>query len=226
LSPRLVAGLLYQQHVNNASDEAVVNTWLEKPYWQYFCGEQYLQTELPINPPSLTRWRKRIGEEGVETLLAVTIEAARAAGLIRKNSVDTVIVDSTVMPKAETYPAQSKLLERSLQHLVNIVLRQNYNRQAPCMTVDFGVNYTQLGFVLTVFFASSFITQTASGFIVDTKGPRPILLTGLTLIVLGISGYALSTSHWMLLLSTMVQGVLIASAFNVRRTGDRAKSSV
>lgn len=56
LSPRLVAGLLYLQHANDASDEAVVNTWLENPYWQFFCGETYLQTELPINPSSLTRW--------------------------------------------------------------------------------------------------------------------------------------------------------------------------
>jgi len=31
LSPRLVAGLLYLQHANDASDEAVVATWLENP---------------------------------------------------------------------------------------------------------------------------------------------------------------------------------------------------
>lgn len=31
-------------------------------------GEVYLQTEAPIGPSSLRRWRKRIGEEGVETL--------------------------------------------------------------------------------------------------------------------------------------------------------------
>ncbi|MDB5778984.1 MAG: transposase, family, partial [Polaromonas sp.] len=66
LRPRLVAGLLYLQHANDASDEAVEATWLENPYWQYFCGETYLQTELPIDPSSLSRWRKRIGEEGVE----------------------------------------------------------------------------------------------------------------------------------------------------------------
>ena len=65
LAPRLVAGLLYLQHANDASDEAVVATWLENPYWQFFTGEEYLQTELPIDPSSLTRWRKRIGEEGV-----------------------------------------------------------------------------------------------------------------------------------------------------------------
>jgi IS5 family transposase len=55
LAPRLVAGLLYLQHTFDASDQAVVNTWVENPYWQYFCGETYLQTELPIDPSSLTR---------------------------------------------------------------------------------------------------------------------------------------------------------------------------
>ena len=50
LPPRLVAGLLYLQHTFDASDEAVVNTWVENPYWQYFCGEVYLQTEAPIDP--------------------------------------------------------------------------------------------------------------------------------------------------------------------------------
>ena len=144
LSPRLVAGLLYLQHANDASDEAVVATWLENPYWQYFCGETYLQTELPIDPSSLTRWRKRIGEEGVELLLVVTIEAARTAGLIKKSSLDKIIVDTTVMPKAIAHPTDSRLLEKSRQHLVrlaeehNLELRQNYNRQAPRMAAQIG----------------------------------------------------------------------------------------
>ena len=45
---------LDEQHTFDASDEAVVNTWVENPYWQFFCGETYLQTELPIDPSSLT----------------------------------------------------------------------------------------------------------------------------------------------------------------------------
>jgi IS5 family transposase len=144
LRPRLVAGLLYLQHANDASDEAVVATWLENPYWQYFTGEDYLQTELPIDPSSLTRWRKRIGEEGVEVLLAVTIEAARAAGLIKKTSLNRIIVDTTVMPKAIAHPTDSRLLEKSRQHLVRLAeeqglkLRQNYNRQAPRMAAQIG----------------------------------------------------------------------------------------
>ncbi|VDY10180.1 conserved protein of unknown function [Thiomonas sp. Sup16B3] len=144
LSPRLVAGLLYLQHAFDASDEAVVNTWMENPYWQFFTGEDYLQTELPIDPSSLTRWRKRIGEEGVETLLALTIEAARKAGMIGKTSVDRVIVDTTVMPKAIAHPTDSRLLERAREHLVKLAedggltLRQNDNREAPRLATQVG----------------------------------------------------------------------------------------
>lgn len=136
LPPRLVAGLLYSQHTFDASDEAVVNTWIENPYWQYFCGEVYLQTKGPIDPSSLTRWRKRVGEEGVETLLIATIDAARRGGVVKSSSVERVILDTTVMPKAIAHPTDSRLLEKSRQHLVKVAqehgmaLRQNYNRIA------------------------------------------------------------------------------------------------
>jgi IS5 family transposase len=144
LRPRLVAGLLYLQHAHDCSDEAAVNTWVENPYWQYFTGETYLQIEAPIDPSSLTRWRKRIGEEGVETLLMVTIAAARQIGLIKAASVDRVIVDTTVMPKAIAHPTDSRLLEKSRRHLVklarehDLALRQNYNREAPRLAAQIG----------------------------------------------------------------------------------------
>lgn len=144
LPPRLIAGLLYLQHTFDASDEAVVNTWVENPYWQYFCGETYLQTELPIDPSSLTRWRKRVGEKGVETLLAASIEAARRGGVVQKSSTQQVIVDTTVMPKAIAHPTDSRLLDKSRQHLVKAAeenglrLRQNYNRVAPRLVAQIG----------------------------------------------------------------------------------------
>jgi len=137
LPPRLVAGLLYLQHAYDCSDEAIVNTWIENPYVQYFTGETYFQTEAPMDSSSLTRWRKRIGEEGVETLLMVSIDAARKIGMMKASSVDRVIVDTTVMPKAVAHPTDSRLLEKSRQNLVklakdhDITLRQNYNREAP-----------------------------------------------------------------------------------------------
>ncbi len=144
LPTHLVAGLLYLQHTFNASDEAVVNTWVENPYWQFFCGETYLQTELPMDPSSLTRWRTRVGEEGVETLLAASIDAARRCGVIKKSSAQQVIVDTTVMPKAIAHPSDSRLLDKARQHLIKaaqdngLKLRQNYNRVAPRLAAQIG----------------------------------------------------------------------------------------
>jgi IS5 family transposase len=132
-SPRLIAGLLYLQHAFDLSDEEVVWQWVENPYWQVFTGETYLQTEPPIDPSSLTRWRKRLGEAGVEELLAETIEAAKRAGVIKAASVKRVIVDTTVMEKAIAHPTDSRLLERCREHL-----RQNYNREAPRLGLQIG----------------------------------------------------------------------------------------
>jgi IS5 family transposase len=143
-SPRLIAGLLYLQHAFDLSDEEVVTQWVENPYWQVFTGETFLQTEPPIDPSSLTRWRKRLGEAGVEELLAATIEAAKRAGVIKASSVKRVIVDTTVMPKAIAHPTDSRLLERCREHLVKaaarhgLKLRQNYNREAPRLALQIG----------------------------------------------------------------------------------------
>jgi IS5 family transposase len=143
-SPRLIAGLLYLQHAFDLSDEEVVWQWVENPYWQVFTGETHLQTEPPIDPSSLTRWRKRLGEAGIEELLAETIEAAKRAGVIKASSVKRVIVDTTVMEKAIAYPTDSRLLERCREHLVKaaarhgLKLRQNYNREAPRLVLQIG----------------------------------------------------------------------------------------
>lgn len=144
LRARLVAGLLYLQHAFDLSDDQVVAGWLENPYWQVFTGETHLQTELPIDPSSLSRWRTRLGEAGIEELLAQSIEAAKRAGVIKPSSIRRVIVDTTVMQKAIAYPTDSALLERSRAQLVqaaqrcNLTLRQNYNREGPRLARQIG----------------------------------------------------------------------------------------
>jgi IS5 family transposase len=73
---RLMVGLTYLSRMHNLSDEAVVEQWVENPYWQYFCGFEYFQHRFPLEPSSLVRWRERIGVEGVEFLLQDTINSA------------------------------------------------------------------------------------------------------------------------------------------------------
>lgn len=134
LPTRLMAALLYLKHVYALSDEDVVERWCENPYWQHFSGERYFRHELPCDPSSLVRWRQRIGEEGCEWLLSHSIEAATRAGVIKRRSLDEVVLDTTVQPKAIAHPTDSRLLNRAREHLVaaaqdaGITLRQSYAR--------------------------------------------------------------------------------------------------
>jgi IS5 family transposase len=142
--PRLVAGLLYLQHAYRLSDEAIVARWVENPYYQHFTGETFFQHKLPIDPSSLTRWRKRIGEEGVEWLLTQTIDAGRKAGAIDEGSVRRVAVDTTVMEKTIAYPTDARLYERARAQLTALAqeagvgLRQTYARLAPRLALQVG----------------------------------------------------------------------------------------
>ncbi len=115
---RLVAGLLYLQHAYKLSDEAVVARWVENRCYEHFCGEVFFQHRPPIDPSSLTRWRNRIGEGGVEWLLTKTIEAGRASGAVDDRSLERVSVDTTMMEKNIAYPTDARLYERARQKLV------------------------------------------------------------------------------------------------------------
>jgi hypothetical protein len=79
---------MYLQHAFSLSDDAVLARWVENPYFQHFTGETFFQHRSPIHPSSLSRWRGRIGEEGVEWLLTKATESAlnhaQAADLVRK----------------------------------------------------------------------------------------------------------------------------------------------
>jgi len=142
--PRLVAGLFYLQHAFRLSDEAVVARWAENPYWQHFCGETFFQHRLPIDASSMTRWRNRIGEEGVEWLLTETIKAGRRAGTVQDDHLKKVTVDTTVMEKNIAHPTDARLYETARRKLVGLAreagigLRQNYNRLGPRLSGQVG----------------------------------------------------------------------------------------
>lgn len=61
---RLLAGLPLLKHTFGHSGEEVVQRWLQNLYYQFFCGEEYFQHELPSSPSQMTKWRKRIRHRG------------------------------------------------------------------------------------------------------------------------------------------------------------------
>ena len=77
----------------------------------------------------------------------------------------------------------------------------------PWLKDEFNASYTELGFLMTLFFVVSCAVQAASGFLVDRHGPRPILFAGLALLGLAAFGFALSTSYWMMAAFSILAGV-------------------
>ena len=110
---RLMIALHYLKYLYNLSDEETVARWRENPYWQAFSGEEYFQHTAPIDPSSMTRWRKRHGEKSGEALLFETIQLAKRKGAIHEKEVSIVNIDTTVQEKSIAYPTDVRLYRKA-----------------------------------------------------------------------------------------------------------------
>jgi IS5 family transposase len=135
LPMRLMVSLLYLKHAFNLSDEDLVSRWSENLVWQFFSGQAYYEHRPPCDATQLGRFRRALGEEGIEQLLKSTIETAVAIKAIRPAELERVIVDSTVQSKAIAHPVDSRLLEIARHKVVSaarragISLKQTYARE-------------------------------------------------------------------------------------------------
>jgi IS5 family transposase len=136
LPTRLMVGLHLRKHARGISDDQVCSQWIENAYFQFFCGETYFQTKLPLDGASMSVWRGRIGAEKLELLLAETLAAATRAKAVDKSQMQRVTVDTTAQTKAVAHPTDSHLLLRAIEWLnklakkQGIPLRQSYLRLA------------------------------------------------------------------------------------------------
>jgi transposase, IS5 family len=134
LATRLMAGLQILKYTEDLSDEVLCARWVENPYYQYFCGEEFFQHELPFDRSSMTRWRQRMGEEKLEALLQESLHVAVRLGAAKPADFTQVIVDTTVQEKNAAFPTDAKLMHRARERLVRLAdkldvpLRQSYAR--------------------------------------------------------------------------------------------------
>jgi transposase, IS5 family len=77
---RLMAGLAILKHTHNLSDDVLCERWVESPYFQLFCGEEFFQHILPFDRSSLTHWRQRMGEEELTALMHESLSALSYSG--------------------------------------------------------------------------------------------------------------------------------------------------
>ena len=136
LPTRLMAGLAILKHTFNLSDEVLCERWVENPYYQLFCGEEFFVHKLPFDRTSITRWRQRMGEERMAALIQESLNVATRIGAARPQDFKKIIVDTTVQPKNAMFPTDAKLTHRALMKLVwlarkhGVKLRQTYVRVA------------------------------------------------------------------------------------------------
>lgn len=134
LPTRLMAGLAILKHTLDLSDEVLCERWVENPYYQYLCGEEFFRHTLPFERSSMTRWRSRMGEEKLLALLQESLAVAVKTKALKPSDLSRVIVDTTVQPKNVTFPTDAKLMNRAREKLVTLakrsglVLRQSYAR--------------------------------------------------------------------------------------------------
>jgi IS5 family transposase len=134
---RLMVSLLILKQLFDLSDEEIIEKWTENPYYQYFSGQIFFTWELPCDPSELTKFRKRIGKEGVEKILKLSIKLHGEDASER-----VILVDTTVQEKNITYPTDLKLHVKIIKHCLkiaekeNIELRQSYTRTVPKLLRD------------------------------------------------------------------------------------------
>ena len=132
ISIRVMVGLHYLKYVFDESDESMVARWIENPYWQYVCGCETFHHEVPCHPSSLSRWRKRVGVEGMEVLLKAVLATAMRVGALKAEAIQIVNADTTVQQKAIAFPTDAQLYHKARRTLVRqakadgIPLRQSY----------------------------------------------------------------------------------------------------
>ena len=133
LPTRLMAGLSILKHMHDLSDEDLCARWVENPYYQLFCGEEFFQHKLTFDRSSLTRWRQRMGEEKLVALIQESLSVATRTGAAKPADFSKVIVDTTVQPRRSPSD-QRHFMHRARERLVKLAkkagveLRQSYQR--------------------------------------------------------------------------------------------------
>ena len=136
---RLMVSLLYLKNGCNLSDEELVVRWSENIVWQFFSGMDYYEHRLPCDATQIGRFRRALGEDGLELLLKATIDTAVAIEAVEPKDLERVIVDTTVQEKAIAHPVDSRLLEIARHKVVTaakragIQLKQTYAKEGKAL---------------------------------------------------------------------------------------------
>jgi MFS transporter, FSR family, fosmidomycin resistance protein len=115
--------------------------------------------------------------------------------------------------KTMAAPAQTLQRDASVMTLVGLAHYMSHVMQLalpplfPILHIEFGVSFTQLGLVVTLFYMASGLGQAAAGILVDRYGGQRLLVAGLTGLAVSIALAGTVASYWMLLPLALTAGL-------------------
>ena len=95
-----MAGLAILKHTYDLSDEVLCERWVENPYYQYFCGEEFFQHTAAVRPLVADALAPAHGRGEAAALMQESLAVATRTGAVKPADLVRVIVDTTVQPKA------------------------------------------------------------------------------------------------------------------------------
>ena len=134
---RMMSGFLLLKHIYNLGDETLAKVWIRDPYMQYFCGESHFQHRFPCDPSDLVHFRKRLGEEGVSKIFAMTVQLHG-----KQAHSKMVLSDTTVQENNIAFPTDARLAKKVIDKCNQIAQkegvkqRQTYKRKSKQLVRD------------------------------------------------------------------------------------------
>jgi len=121
-----MVGLSILKHLENLSDEVLIDRWIRDPYQQVFSGEIAFQWKFPCDPSDMTYFRKRIGSAGFEKILSASVALHGESALEEEMCIDTTVqercisVSRTDTKKNTTFPTDAKQYRKIHGHLLKL----------------------------------------------------------------------------------------------------------
>ena len=119
---RTVVALLILSRLRSLSDREVVSQVKENRYMQYFCNVSDEDLQTFLHPGSLSKFRKRLGGDGIGIIEMEVFEKLRRCGVIDK---DTSLIDSSVLENNIIYPNDVQLLFKAFVKMASFARRHH-----------------------------------------------------------------------------------------------------
>lgn len=121
---RFMVGSLLLKRLYNLGDETLAQAWVMNPYMQYFCGESHFQHKFPCDPSDFVHFRKRIGEEGIESIFTHSVDLHGPQARSKM-----VLSDTTVQENNVTFPTDAKLAKKIIDKAHKIAVKENIEQR-------------------------------------------------------------------------------------------------